>query len=96
MPLSLWRAAEEPGHQGIDAAFIEENQTAKIQTRQAVLPDLTLGFHVGPLLFAGMSRLFWDNFISLNVRWTVLMLTSQSRDSNLRNAPGSGQAAPLA
>jgi hypothetical protein len=66
-------------HRRVYRTFVEEKQPFHIYPRQALFPVVTLGYHIGPLLLAGVQRLFFSvSFMSCSVRQMVLMLAGIS------------------
>ena len=51
--LSFGSSPVLPRHVGLGAAFIQENQTLRIDLCQLPLPDFTLFLYFGAILFAG-------------------------------------------
>ena len=54
-------AAMEPGHFGVQARFIQEHQTAGIPTGLLAAPAHPCRLNVGPVLFGGARRFFYNS-----------------------------------
>jgi hypothetical protein len=57
-PLAPWGATAEPRHVRFGTRFVEEDQPGRIPAGLLPLPTPTRATDVGPVLLAGMERLF--------------------------------------